>query len=587
MEHAIVAARMTYIKYHTSLIHNINDSGEFRMRDLPLVDAPNAKGKKFKEFFHLVEGVSPEDCDRIRTAMNTDPPSLNQLPDSVRPRDALGDSCILQLALSPDESGTYTVLKFFHSTAFIPLGLAKAFCSQQVRVINYQVASNNDRVKCAFLYMLQRISGERWLSQSLADKVSAKAMKKDDSGDGKNWEPSEDELRGGIDYINKHAPLSNTKNEQFLWCLLNVRDRESPIYAWPHHIVNKACVNRTSGNSQSEPEYFFPLVLHDLNQDFLEKVVPLVLPTMTSYGLILIGRPGVGKTPTAIILALAVARHLVATRGLEGHIPGWRRSKQIDGFRERPGELHVPVLLDDPLLASMNMEDVKSFLDVGENTLVDARYRAAKFVRNQCRILLNNEWGSEKEPKMIVGNTITWDAFRDMFGPTVNNASTPHLMAILKRSSVVIAGDLGVYVRLASEHQSQVIHRFADHGLQDDWLKSENKKFYGMYKDGQHVKPPGYQEALEAEASLVSEILASPEEREYLARGRSHDEWAMAYGEDTPALTTPRNPSTASMAQSPNITSPPLKHARTSASSGSQGNDDADEEAARSMQLFE
>ena len=43
MEHAIVAARMTYIKYHTSLIHNINDSGEFRMRDLPLVDAPNAK----------------------------------------------------------------------------------------------------------------------------------------------------------------------------------------------------------------------------------------------------------------------------------------------------------------------------------------------------------------------------------------------------------------------------------------------------------------------------------------------------------------------------------------------------------------
>ena len=75
--------------------------------------------------------------------------------------------------------------------------------------------------------------------------------------------------------------------------------------------------------------------------------------------LILIGRPGVGKTPTAIILALAVARHLVATRGLEGHIPGWRRSKQIDGFRERPGELHVPVLLDDPLLASMNMEDVK------------------------------------------------------------------------------------------------------------------------------------------------------------------------------------------------------------------------------------
>ena len=59
---------------------------------------------------------------------------------------------------------------------------------------------------------------------------------------------------------------------------------------------------------------------------------------------------------------------------------------------ERPGEVHTPVILDDPLLPSINVEDIKSFLDVGENGLVDARYRAAKFVRNQCRVLLNNEW---------------------------------------------------------------------------------------------------------------------------------------------------------------------------------------------------
>ena len=233
MEHAIIAAKMTYIKYHGSLIHNINESGEFCVKDLPLIDAPNNKGKKFKEFFHIVEGVSAADCDLIRNIYNSDPPKVNELPDSVRPRDALGDSCVLQLAISPEQDGTYTVLKFFHSTAFIPLGLAKAFCAQKVSVINYQVANNNDHVKCAFLYILQRLQGEQWLTQSLMNKVSAKAMKKDDSGDGKNWEPSDDELRAGIAYINDYAPLSNTKNEQFLWCLLNVRDRASPIYGWP------------------------------------------------------------------------------------------------------------------------------------------------------------------------------------------------------------------------------------------------------------------------------------------------------------------------------------------------------------------
>lgn len=575
MDHAIIAAKMTYIKYQSALVHNLNDSGEFSIKDLPLIDAPNAKGKKFKEFFHIVEGVSAADCDVIRNVYNSDPPKVNELPDSVRPRDALGDSCVLQMAISPEQDGKYTVLKFFHSSAFIPLGLAKAFCAQKVSVINYQVANNNDHVKCAFLYMLNRIQGEQWLTQSLVNKVSAKAMKKDDSGDGKNWQPSDDELRAGIAYINDYAPLSNTKNEQFLWCLLNVRDRDSPIYGWPHHVVNKACINRSTGNSQSEPEYFFPLLLHDLDQSFLEKVVPLVMPTMTGHGLILLGRAGVGKTPTAIILALAVARHLVVTRGLDGHIPGFRRSKQIDGFRERPGELHVPVLLDDPLLHSMNMEDIKSFLDVAENTLVDARYRAAKFVRNQVRILLNNEWGAEKEPRMTMGDKIGWEAFKDMFSPAVNNASLPHLMAILKRASVVIAGDLAVYVRLASEHPDQVIHRFDSCSMLKDWLKPTNKKFYNLYKEGQHVKFPGYQEALEAEANLVNELLASPSEKEYLARGRSHDQWAEAYGGP---LTTPRgNMSTAATTSSPAIASPPAKQQRI------EYDDAADEEAAGHM----
>ena len=102
---------------------------------------------------------------------------------------------------------------------------------------------------------------------------------------------------------------------------------------------------------------------------------------MHSYGLMILGKPGIGKTPVARIMAMAVARHIVRIRSLEC-LPGLRRSKQIDGFRERPGEVHVPVLFDDPNLASINLKDLKSYLDVGENALVDARYRAAKFVRS-------------------------------------------------------------------------------------------------------------------------------------------------------------------------------------------------------------
>ena len=325
------------------------------------------------------------------------------------------------------DTANNTVLNFFHSTIALPWGVVKVFCGHEPMVLNYKIASNSDLVKCSFLVMLSHIQGEQWLTQSLGQKLT-RASKSASEKDPASWDPTPEELREGIDYINSNAPLANGKNEQFLWALLNVRDKDSPIFTWPMHVVSKACQNRTLGNSQAEPEFFFPLLISDLNAAFVEKILPLIVPTMPTHGLILLGRAGIGKTPLAIVLALALARHFVASRGLTGAVVGWRRSKQIDGFRERPGELSVPVLLDDPILSSMSLEDIKSFLDVGETCLVDARYRAAKFLRNQTRILLNNEWNPDKEPELPYWDQISWQQFLDMF-PFLHEQcahATPH-----------------------------------------------------------------------------------------------------------------------------------------------------------------
>ena len=58
-------------------------------------------------------------------------------------------------------------------------------------------------------------------------------------------------------------------------------------------------------------------------------------------------------------------------------------------------------------------------------------------------------------------------------------------MATLKRASVIIAGDNEIYVRLASEHQSQKIHCVSSGGITEDWL---NKLQYNHYKNGQRTK---------------------------------------------------------------------------------------------------
>ena len=337
------------------------------------------------------------------------------------------------------DSSSNKVLKLFHVSVPIAWGVVRVFCNNQPKVINYKVANNSDRVKCAFLYMLKNITGEQWLTQSLGQKALTKALKSSDR-DANSWDPSPDELREGIEFINQFAPLSNGKNEQFLWSLLSIRNKDCPIFAWPMHVVSRACQNRSIGNSQAEPEYFFPLLVSDLNEAIVHKILPLIVPSLTQRGLVLLGRAGIGKTPLGIILSLALARHYVSTRGPEGAVVGWRRSKQIDGFRERPGELHVPVLLDDPILANMNFEDVKSFLDVGETCLEDARYKAAKFVRNQTRILLNNEWKPEAEPDLEFHSRLGWADFKKMISTTFNDPSMPHLMAILKRATVILAG---------------------------------------------------------------------------------------------------------------------------------------------------
>ena len=131
----------------------------------------------------------------------------------------------------------------------------------------------------------------------------------------------------------------------------------------------KACANRLTGTHKLN--HNFSLLLQDLNITFLNKIMPMILPLMSSFGLMILGKAGIGKTLAAQIMTMAVARHITSSRNLSG-LPGWRRSRQIDGFRELPGEINIPALLDDQLIQHQSWGP-QILLDVGKNCLVDAR----------------------------------------------------------------------------------------------------------------------------------------------------------------------------------------------------------------------
>ncbi|CAE7676659.1 unnamed protein product, partial [Symbiodinium pilosum] len=440
------AAQSTFVKFNPEHAHIKVDEGPCFISDLLPVVEIHGKGKKFKEFFRIVDNVTKDDQDAIRKSMEEDPTSIAKLPPSVQPGDALGESCHYRIVL---DSRRNKVLVFFHSTAALPWGVwgvVRVFCKDKVHVLNYKVASNSDHVKCAFLVMLSKIPGDQWLTQLLGNKVVRRSRASSEKES--SWDPSPDDLRTGIEYINT--------------CPAN------------------------SGNCQAEPEFFFPLLFGDLRKAFVDKIVPLVVPRMTSHGLILLGKPGIGETPLAIVLALAVSRHLVVARGLQGVMIGRRRPKQIDGFRERPCEVQVPVLLDDPLL----VEDIKSFLTLPRRAL------------------------------STLGTALPGlFAIRFAFFLTVNGVTTrsPTFLIMTTLANKFFAAKTLLPNQKPRAHFKPDFSNF-------DWLQEKNKPYYGMYKDGMFVKYLGYEDALEkeAEATLLSDLLAFPEEKEYMCRGATY-----------------------------------------------------------------
>ena len=142
MELALEAVKSTNLVYYEQYQHHDITVEGASIDDLPLV--PPTRGKKgFKEFFQYIAQISEEDLQAIQTAFMDGNLNLAALPASVRPRDALGDACRLQLIVEEQSNGEKRALKFFHSTVDIPLGLVRSLCENAPRVINYKIAPNS------------------------------------------------------------------------------------------------------------------------------------------------------------------------------------------------------------------------------------------------------------------------------------------------------------------------------------------------------------------------------------------------------------------------------------------------------------
>ena len=293
-------------------------------------------------------------------------------------------------------------------------------------------------------------------------------------------------------------------NEQTFWVLTNVRpDSNSPIAGWPEAKVRMIAQNKARGASGATSLSEFPLQTFSLNSSLATNILPLLYPMLTSKAILLLGCPGVGKIPAVIAMAMAIGRHHIRRLQLHGVRPGWRRSKSFDNFRQRCPQVQEAILLDDPSMGKVDITDLKSFVAVDEDGAVDGRYDDAKLVRNQMRAFASNDTGTD--PKVIPSDTaLGSDEFLKLLEPLFDGAYLKHVLAVLKRSTVLVFTETALYLRFPNEKVDGKVHRIVRDDLHKDLLGARDKPVYGAYKQQAIITyPPHFESEVNQEQDMI------------------------------------------------------------------------------------
>ena len=424
------------------------------------------------------------------------------MPACLRPADTMPDNVKMGVVIQNMEDGTCNVIKVFMVTGpSLPVRNLKKLATGRAYVPLQRAGPW--ALKKALQTLLDRIPGYH---ADLASVTSRPAFQRKKT---ERWEVPNDELRAGVFFINTQCPEDNDENQQWVWIQENIKGESgSPIAGWPEAKVQKAADNKCKGAmAGAKVERWFPLLIFDLHPIWMI-LLPVLFPLMAEYGVLLLGLPGIGKTPTFITLAMTMCRYWCRARP-QGGQAGWRRGRMFDNFKNRVSKVYEAVFLDDPGLSAMDIVDLKQFFDVGEDSFGQARYNPAKLARNGPRGLADNEFDENDEPSEDDRTSITAEEGLKLCKKPFGNQGSAHVMAVLKRTITIIGGRHAVYLRLPSQSEVGMIHRIAAANFAKDWLQEKNKKFYGMYKRNVERYPVDYQANLEKEKEFVDAAMAS------------------------------------------------------------------------------
>ena len=227
-----------------------------------------------------------------------------------------------------------------------------------------------------------------------------------------------------------------------------------------------------------------------------------MLPYLLDHSIIFQGKPGIGKTQAAEIIALAVARFHARRCDSKA---SFRSTSSLDTLRGIRGSVMQSLITDDLSLAKETVDKLLAFADVGqEEAHTVERWENVHMVRGQLRIMCDNPIDETNEPthsQSIVTHEEFWNIARIAYPRKVDDTK---IMALWKRSAIILNTSKYVYLRLPTQHEVPVPRFF---GI-TDYLKGTHKRYLSLYKKGKHFYYDDFETNLQWEQKLLDYVLA-------------------------------------------------------------------------------
>ena len=247
----------------------------------------------------------------------------------------------MQIAAIPEGSqdNAHTLVKHIIYAEKLKAAVARAHLRGEGHRLDYQGNFRNGSK--AFQHLFEQLGGFQ-VRYFYLSATGPKAPK------------STSDINKGFDFIFEHAPRVNFKLQMTRWIEIQINSEDSPIFGWNPSLVEKSCRTLASTNSLVTVTEHLPLTLKDIRGCWLDFCFYDVLKCLHHDTLLLLGEANMGKTPVAMILAMALSRYWIAKDAKQDLSPGFRTASDLDFFRGEPGSKYVPDLFED---GDMNAQD--------------------------------------------------------------------------------------------------------------------------------------------------------------------------------------------------------------------------------------